>query len=180
MQNDDLEKLKFPIGRFSVPESITADQRQQWINSIKKLPNELLAMTETWNVGQWKTPYRPGGWTAQQLVHHIADSHMNSLIRFKLGLTEDNPTIKTYDQDAWAQMSDVASLPASVSLKIIDGVHKRFVNILENMSDKDFQKNIFHPEMKKNISLEKMLALYGWHSDHHYMHLKNLKKVSGW
>lgn len=179
MQHDDLEKLKYPIGRFLVPETITAHHRKQWIESIQKLPNELVALTETWNIGQWKTPYRPGGWTAQQLVHHIADSHMNSLMRFKVGLTEENPTIKTYNQDAWAKMNDV-TLPASVSLKIIDGIHQRFVNVLQNMTVEDFQRHIFHPEMNKKITLEKMLALYGWHSDHHYTHLKNLKKSSGW
>ena len=175
-----LEQLKYPIGRFEAPETITSEDRKKWISSIQKLPQELLAMTESWNVGQWKTPYRPGGWTAQQLVHHIADSHMNSIIRFKLGITENNPTIKPYDQDAWAHMHDVAELPASVSLQIIDGVHQRFVYVLNNMSDDDFKRTIFHPEMNKTISLEKMLALYGWHSDHHYMHLKNLKKSRSW
>lgn len=180
MQNLELEKLKYPIGRFSIPNTITVDQRKQWIEAIKKLPHELVAMTQTWNVGQWKTPYRPDGWTAQQLVHHIADSHMNSLLRFKIGLTEDTPTIKTYDQDAWVKLKDVESLPAAVSLNIISGIHQRFVMVLENMSDEDFKRKVFHPEMNKNISLEEMLALYGWHSDHHYMHLKNLKKASGW
>jgi len=180
MSTQDLEKLKFPIGRFVKPETTTAEQRASWIEAIRKLPGDLEAMTETWNVGQWKTPYRPEGWTAHQLVHHIADSHMNSLIRFKLGLTEDNPTIKPYDQAAWANMEDVSALPANVSLQIINGVHQRFVHVLQNMSDDDFKRTIFHPEMNKSIALDKMLALYGWHSEHHYMHLKNLKKSRAW
>jgi hypothetical protein len=180
MLPEEFEKLKYPVGKFMFPESTTAEQRAAWIESIRKLPGELEAMTESWNVGQWKTPYRPEGWTAHQLVHHIADSHMNCFIRFKLGLTEDNPTIKPYDQGAWAEMKDVSALPAAVSLQIINGVHQRLVHVLKNMSDDDYKRTIFHPEMNKVIGLDKMLALYGWHSDHHYMHLKNLKKSREW
>ncbi|MBT8232379.1 MAG: putative metal-dependent hydrolase [Saprospiraceae bacterium] len=180
MTVDNLESLKYPIGRLKVPEKVTPEDRSNWIAAIERLPSSLEALTGHWNVGQWHTPYRPGGWTAHQLVHHIADSHMNSLLRFKLGLTEDNPTIKPYDQDAWVKMKDVSNLPASVSLQIIDGIHKRFVNVLNNMSDNDFKRTIFHPEMNKTLDLNFMLALYGWHSDHHYMHLKNLSKSEGW
>lgn len=177
---EQLEFLKYPLGRFKSPDKITSDDRRQWIKSIETLPASLKRLTESWNNNQWNTPYRPGGWTARQLIFHISDSHMNSLLRFKLGLTEDCPTIKPYDQDAWVNMSDVSQLSPHVSLELIDGIHQRFSNVLNNMSNDDFHRDIFHPELNKKMSLEKMLALYGWHSEHHLAHLKNLSKTQGW
>jgi uncharacterized damage-inducible protein DinB len=177
---DSLEFLKYPIGKFVMPKTNTKSQRSAWINAIKVLPLSLRNEIATWSAEQFNTPYREGGWTVKQLIHHIADSHMNSIIRFKLGLTEDNPTIKPYDQDKWVDLADVKELDASVSLGIIDGVHLRLVCLLNNMTDADFKKTIFHPEMKKSLSLGNLLALYGWHSAHHLAHITELKKRNNW
>ena len=172
-----MEILKYPIGQFNLPETIDKSKRNEWIKSIERLPESLKTAAEGWSDEQFNTPYREGSWTVKQLIHHIADSHMNSLIRFKWGLTEDSPTIKTYDQSAWANLQDVRILDAKVSLDLISALHLRFVALLKNMSLEDFSRTIFHPEMKKHISLEQLLALYGWHSEHHLAQILQLKKL---
>lgn len=175
-----MESLKYPIGKFVSPGNISLEDRQKWINSIGSLPERLKNAVNSWDEEKFNTPYRPGGWTVRQLIHHLADSHMNSIIRFKLGLSEENPKIKTYKQDAWANQYDVSGLPASVSLELLDALHQRFTHLLQHMSDDDYQKTIYHPEMNKSISLEKLLALYAWHSEHHLAHILNLKKEKAW
>ena len=176
----DLEKLKYPRGRFSYPETSSIDDRSIWIHSIETLPSKISEVTNGFSETQWNTPYRPEGWTVKQLVHHIADSHMNSFVRFKLGLTEDNPTIKPYRQDAWVRMQDVEQLPAKISLNILENLHMRFTLVLKNMTEEDFARTIYHPEMEKSLSLAAMLALYGWHSEHHLAHITNLIERENW
>ncbi len=175
----DIQKLKFPIGEFSPLENYTMEQIDSYIKDIEALPLRLRKEVENLSDDRLDTPYRPDGWTIRQVVHHIPDSHMNAFIRFKLTLTEDNPVIRPYYEDRWANLSD-AKMPAEVSLNLTEAVHKRWVNILENMSLEDFEKKYMHPEYKKTFSLNEALHLYSWHCKHHLAHITELKKRMGW
>lgn len=179
MDKDTLEKLRYPIGKFIVPENYTTETRQESIAALKALPAQLAETTSNMSEEQLDVPYREGAWCSRQIVHHLADSHMNSFIRFKLALTEDNPKIKAYDQDSWAKGTD-AKLPIKYSLDILSGVHARLVNVMENMSSEDFGKTLYHPEYDKNLSLDFMGALYGWHCKHHHTQIIELKERQGW
>lgn len=172
------EDLRFPIGKFDKSIEITAKIRQQLTHIIAELPEKINSATKSLSDAQLDTPYRPGGWTVRQTVHHIADSHLNSFIRFKLALTEDVPTIRPYFEDRWAELAD-SRMPIDVSIKIIEGIHARWTNLLESMSEKDFNKQLNHPDSGV-WTLEKMLALYGWHSRHHTAHITNLLERNNW
>ncbi|MCU1289921.1 MAG: hypothetical protein JWN60_2150 [Acidobacteria bacterium] len=174
MTND----LKFPIGKYDPARQITPELRRAYIRSIRDLPEYINSAIADLNTEQLDTPYRPGGWTVRQTVHHIADSHLNSYCRFKLALTEDAPTIRPYHEDRWAELSD-SLMPPEVSLKIIEGVHARWAVLLESMSDEDFKRKLIHPETGE-WSLENMLGLYDWHGRHHAAHIANLRERSGW
>jgi len=178
MQN--IELLKYPIGNYSIPETVSEDKKLACISSIKKLPYDLEKSLSGLSQEQVDTPYRPEGWTVRQLIHHIADSHMNAFTRFKLGMTEDKPTIRPYDQEAWCNMSDAGNLEPSASIDIIRGIHRRWAHVLESMTAEDYQRTIFHPEMKKEISLLQLLTMYGWHSDHHLAHVTGLIERNNW
>ena len=168
--------LRFPIGKFAPAEYVL---REENINTMGNLPGNLTAAVEGLNDEQLDTPYRPEGWTLRQTVHHIADSHINTLCRFKLALTEDEPpTIRPYYEDRWAELPD-SQLPVGVSLAIVDGVHTRLVEILRNMSEEDFAREFVHPETGK-WTLEKALALYAWHSRHHTAHITRTREMNGW
>jgi len=167
-----MEALKFPIGRFSAPTEMTSTQLSSFVKVIEDFPALLKAETDKLSEVQLDTAYRPGGWTVRQVVHHCADSHMNSFIRFKLALTEDSPTVKTYEEGLWADMVDVLNSPLEPSIKILGGVHLRWVLLLKSMSEADFEKTFFHPEKKKTVSLYETTALYSWHSMHHLGHVK--------
>jgi hypothetical protein len=168
--------LRFPIGKFDIA---AFGSREENIGTLAMLPANLRVAVEGLTDGQLETPYRPEGWTLRQTVHHIADSHINTLCRFKLALTEDEPpTIRPYYEERWAELAD-SRLPVSVSLGIIDGVHARLVEVLRNMVDEDFQKQFVHPETG-NWTLEKALALYAWHSKHHTAHITGMRERSGW
>jgi uncharacterized damage-inducible protein DinB len=166
---------RFPIGKF---DPNAAGTRADSIQTIKDLPSNLVKAVEGLNDPQLDTPYREGGWTLRQTVHHVADSHINSLCRFKLALTEENPTIRPYDEARWAELADSA-MPVDVSLKIIEGVHERWAALLESMSGADFQRILQHPESGE-FTLEKMLGLYAWHSRHHTAHIANARERNGW
>jgi hypothetical protein len=172
----DIEKLRYPIGKFSAPGSVTESDKQGWVRDIEELPflyrNELHHATEE----MLNEVYKPGGWTARQVVHHVADSHMNAYIRFKLALTEENPTIKPYLESKWAELDDSRLAPPEISLAILDAVHKRWVLVLRNMNVSDFDKTFFHPESKKVTSLATALAMYSWHGRHHLEHLRIIKR----
>jgi len=172
------EDLRFPIGKFDKSIEITAEIRQQLTQIIAELPEKINSATKSLSDAQLDTPYRPGGWTVRQTVHHIADSHLNSFIRFKLALTEDVPTIRPYFEDRWAELAD-SRMPIDVSIKIIEGIHARWTNLLESMSEKDFNKQLNHPDSGV-WTLERMLALYGWHSRHHTAHITNLLEKNNW
>ena len=169
--------LRYPVGKFEWSGE-SREQRQRAIRDITDLPTKLRVAVIGLKEQQLETPYRPGGWNARQVVHHVADSHMNSYIRFKLALTEDTPSIKTYDEKLWAETADM-QVPIEVSLTLLDNLHARWVTILRSMSDADFQRKLRHPEMGE-LTLEKTVALYGWHCRHHVAHINNLRERMGW
>jgi hypothetical protein len=173
------EDLSFPIGKY-VPQPFSDTQLREWINDIKYLPQHLENAVLNLDEAQLNTSYRPGGWTVKQLVHHVADSHMNAYIRFKLGLTEDNPTIKPYDQDKWAEMSDTKNLPINISLTILHAVHLRWSEILKNIKPEEWDRTVVHPEHGKQMSLYYLLGMYAWHSKHHTAHVTGLRERNGW
>jgi DinB superfamily len=170
MENIDLEKLKYPIGKFAKPESYTADLLKNWKNTIAEFPNMVKKTTENLGESQLNTPYRPQGWTIRQVVHHCADSHMNAFIRFKLALTEEVPTIKPYEEQLWAEQADY-KLPLEASLKILEGLHYRWNVLLESMNETDFENQYIHPATGKKLDLYFMLGLYDWHCRHHLAHI---------
>lgn len=175
----DIEFLKYPIGKFQKPAAISYDLIQDAIALIKSFPAHIFTAVSPLSVVQLDTPYRPGGWTVRQLVHHCADSHMNAFIRFKLALTEENPTIKPYDEAAWAKLAD-ADLPIESSLNIIKAMHLKWGVVLDSMKDGDFKKKYFHPEKKQSQELAEIVLLYAWHSQHHLSHVQHLILREKW
>jgi uncharacterized damage-inducible protein DinB len=170
---------RYPIGKFERIESVDTAKRAAFIEAIRDLPNKMNEAVAGLSDEQLDTPYRDGGWTLRQTVHHVADSHINSFCRFKLALTEDEaPTIRPYYEDRWAELPD-SKVPVEVSLKIIDGLHSRWASLLESMTDDDFKRQFVHPETGK-WALEQVLALYSWHSRHHTAHITELRKSNGW
>lgn len=167
------KSLSYPIGKFECPEHITDELLQQAINDIHELPQRLQAAVKNRNNNQLDTPYRPGGWTIRQLVHHIADSHMNAFTRFKLALTEDNPTIKPYQEAQWAEMSDYKDVPVQVSLHLILPLHFRWTALLQSMTVADFARTYYHPEDEQTVRLDHATLMYSWHSRHHLQHVLN-------
>jgi hypothetical protein len=163
----EMEVLRYPVGRYESLVVVSAAERAVWIQELRQLPAQVRAAAAAANLEQ---AYRPGGWTARQVVHHVADSHMNSFIRFKLALTEEVPMIKPYDEARWADLADMA-LPVEVSLALIDGIHTRWLAVLEAMSEADFSRKFRHPEIGE-IDLNYALGLYAWHGRHHLGHLK--------
>jgi uncharacterized damage-inducible protein DinB len=178
----DLETLRFPIGPFSRPASSMSGIRAAHIQTLRLLPERMHAAVEGLNDAQLDTPYREGGWTVRQVVHHVADSHANAYIRFKLALTEDWPTIKPYEEAEWARLPD-SQLPVDLSLSWLTSLHLRWVTILESLTEADFQRGYIHPASTENggrTSLADALALYDWHSRHHTAHITNLRQRMGW
>jgi uncharacterized damage-inducible protein DinB len=172
------DDLRFPIGEFTRDSERSSESRKNHVRVISELPARLVEAVKGLTDEQLDTPYRPGGWTVRQTLHHVADSHANSLIRFKLALTEDNPTIRPYYEDRWAELPD-CNLPIDVSLKMIEGIHARWTALLRGMSDADFDKKFIHPETGE-WKLDDALALYAWHAKHHTAHINNLAEREGW
>ena len=171
---------RYPIGTFSLPESPTPQQAAGWIEDVAAAPAALRAAVKGLDDRHLATPYREGGWTVKQLVHHVADSHMNAYIRFKLALTEDTPTIKPYDEAAWANLDDSRTIPISVSLDLLDAVHIRWVAVLRAMSGEQMQRGFVHPEKGRTMRLDTALALYAWHGKHHIAHITALRERERW
>jgi len=169
------EKLRYPIGKFIVPEVYTEDNIAQWKNDIKVLPGLITQAVAGLTDEQLETPYRPDGWTIRQVVHHVADSHLNSIIRFKWAMTEDNPTIKAYHEDLWAKLGDY-KLPLEPSLKMLEGIHARLTALFESFTDADWNRTFIHPESGATILLKRNLALYSWHGRHHLAHIEQAKQ----
>ena len=175
-----MEDLQYPIGRFKSPDVVTDVQLKSYINDIRYLPNLIEIAVQDLDTWQLDTPYRPGGWTVAQVVHHLADSHMNAVIRFKLALTEDAPVIKPYDEAAWANLPDVQHTPVNVSLTILFALHTRWVHLMEHLTPADWQRTFVHPEHGKTFGLKTIAGMYAWHGRHHLAHVVNLKERENW
>ena len=173
------EELQYPIGRFQKPQTTDADQRIAWIEDLERFPAQLRAATGDLDAQQLDTPYRPGGWTVLQLIHHMADSHINGYVRFRLALTEPAPVIKAYNEKTWAELPDARTASMEISLSLVENVHARLVRLLRSMTEEDFMRTYRHPETGES-SLGASLALYAWHSRHHLAHIENLKRRNGW
>jgi uncharacterized damage-inducible protein DinB len=171
--------LRYPIGKFERPETITESQRRDFIDAIAATPARLASAVAGLTPAQLDTPYRPGGWTVRQLAHHVPDSHMNAYVRFKLALTEDVPTIKPYEEARWAELGDTATTPVETSLALLENLHKRWVALLRSMAPADWARQFRHPELGP-MNLDQTLALYAWHSKHHVAHITALRERSGW
>lgn len=175
----DIDDRRYPVGRYCPPAEIGERERLDWIKELEALPGNLRAAVDGLSDDNLDTPYRPGGWTVRQIVHHLPDSHLNSYTRFRLALTEQNPSIKPYAQAAWAELPDAKAAPIDASLRLLDGLHRRWVMLLRDLSDKDFQRTFQHPEQGQ-IALDWTLGLYAWHSRHHVAQILALRQRSGW
>ena len=171
--------LRYPIGKFKFPETVSPEDRLKFIDQIDATPARLRAAIAGLSPEQLETPYRPGGWTVRQVVHHVPDSHLNSYVRFKLALTEEEPIIKPYHEDRWAELADSRAVPVEVSLALLDSLHRRWVALLRSLAPNDWARTFRHPELGL-VSLDKNLALYGWHGRHHEAHITNLRERMGW
>ncbi|TCJ81893.1 UNVERIFIED_ORG: putative damage-inducible protein DinB [Bacillus cereus] len=173
-----MNDLRYPIGQFTYKRPITEEMIDTWIQEIEDLPDELTKAIKDLDQKQLDTPYRVGGWTVRQVVHHVVDSHMNSYIRFKLALTEKNPTIKPYKEEKWAELPD-SKLPVDVSLVMLDSLHKRWVNLLYSLELEDLGKTFNHPDTGET-KLAAAIGLYAWHGRHHTAHITSLRKRLNW
>lgn len=180
MTDLELEPLKFPIGRQAKYDQMSPEQRAQCIDDLAQLPERLVAAVENLTDIQLDTPYRPEGWTVRQVVHHLADSHMNGFIRAKLMLTEDFPTVKPYKEALWAELVDSKNLPIASSLQIISAVHYRWVVLLNALTEADLSLKYYHPQYEKEVTMLEYLGLYSWHSNHHLAHITRLKERMEW
>ena len=167
-----LSDLQYPIGKFNCPEIISMDQVNNWIQEIETLPVRIETLIKGFTEDQLETSYRPGGWNARQLIHHIHDSHHNGYIRFKWALTEDNPTIKAYNEQKWAELFDSKTAPIQLSLDVIKALHAKWVYFLKGLDDKDLKRAFIHPEGNVSISLAEDIGIYAWHGNHHLAHLE--------
>ena len=175
-----MEALRYPIGTFTPPETISDEKLKEWITILEVLPAQLRDMVSEMKDEQLDTPYRPEGWTVRQVVHHVADSHHHSYIRFKWALTEDNPTIKPYLEKEWTNLPDLKGMPVEWSLKHLEAVHYKLVRLLRSLSDAQLERTFIHPDGNKTISSRQNVGRYAWHGMHHYMHIANLVKREGW
>jgi len=171
--------VRYPIGKHQmVP--FSQEEKEARLADILFLPRMLEYAVLNLNDDQIQTPYREGGWTVNQVIHHVADSHMNAFIRFKLGLTEDNPTIKPYIQSAWGETADVTAVPVNLSITLLHSLHHRWYELLKTITDEQWERTIFHPEQERKISLWELLLIYAWHGKHHAAHVTNLREQMGW
>lgn len=167
-----MEHLQYPIGKFEFGKSYTALDNQKHIEAIEHFPAKLKAIASQFTEEQLNKTYRPNGWTAKQVIHHLFDSHVNAYIRVKLALTETAPTVKPYAEALWADLEDGRHAPVASSIALIEALHQRWVYLLKTLTTEDFQRTYFHPEYKRTFQLNELLALYAWHGEHHYGHLK--------
>lgn len=177
--NDTLEKLKYPIGRFQLPKSVTQEDIEDGIETLKNLPAEISRLLTPLLDKQLDYQYRPDGWNIREVVHHCADSHMNSLIRFKLALTEDQPVIKPYKEDVWSTLNDYKDYNLEASLIILKGVHQKLVRILSDLEDDGFSRTFVHPEHSQVFRIDQALMMYSWHSRHHLAHIEQALRFNG-
>jgi uncharacterized damage-inducible protein DinB len=174
-----MSDLRFPVGKFHYDGLTSQEQQQAFLHDIAQTPAKLRSAVQGLSDAQLDTPYRPDGWTVRQVVHHVPDSHLNSYVRFKLALTEDEPTIKPYAEDRWAELADTKATPIEVSLTMLDSLHDRWVRLLRSLTPEQWNRTFRHPEMGP-MTLEKTLALYAWHGRHHVAHITELRKRMSW
>ena len=175
----EMQKLRYPIGEFEVPNQGSSTERNTWINTISEFPVEIKEHTSQLSDIELSWRYRPEGWNIRQVVHHLADSHMNGLTRFKWTLTEDNPTIKPYFEDRWSKLSDNMNLDIESSIKILEGVHERWAHLMNTMTENEWNQTFQHPEYNFQYSLFQYAANYAWHCDHHFAHIEQALKFKG-
>ena len=177
---DHAEKIRFPVGGFTIDPDITAEKRQRWLRQIAEAPERVAAAVRGLDDRQLDTPYREGGWTPRQVVHHLADAHMNGFVRFKLALTEDQPAIKTYEEDLWGETADVRQGPVAVSLRLLQALHERWMILLSSLSEDQLRRHAFNHPQRGLLSLDKAVQLYAWHAIHHSAHIAGLRARQGW
>ena len=180
MTNTELEQLKYPIGKFDCPNNITEEQIESWISILEHFPNRLENLVMDLTDKQLDTPYRPDGWTIRQVVHHLSDSHHHSYTRFKWALTEEQPVIKAYDEQDWAELQDAKTAPIEMSLQHLRAIHYKLVYLLKSLTQDDLNRYFIHPETNEEVILKQNIGIYAWHSNHHYAHIENLLKRKGW
>ena len=171
--------LAYPVGRFQRPDTIAAGDRRRYIDVLAAAPSIFRDSVQGLDDAQLDTPYRPDGWTVRQVIHHVPDSHMHSYGRFKYALTEDDPPIKAYLEEKWAELYDARTLPVAPSLQLLEGLHTRWVALLTSLSDADWKRTFRHPDLG-SMPLDITLALYAWHSRHHAAHIQGLRARKGW
>jgi uncharacterized damage-inducible protein DinB len=174
-----MEDLRYPIGKFRAEADVTDAKRRRCIEEIAGTPDRLRAAVDRLSAEQLDTPYRPGGWTVRQVAHHLPDSHLNAYVRFKLALTEAEPTVKTYDEAAWAELADARTAPVELSLTLLESLHRRWVLVLRSLSPLDFARTFRHPEWG-TVTLDWYLQQYAWHGRHHVAHITSLRERKGW
>lgn len=174
------DSLRYPIGTFTAPEQVSENERQQYIVELAQLPQRIAEAVEELSDMQLNTPYRDGGWTVRQVVHHLPDSHLNAYARFRLALTEDNPTIRPYREDQWAELGDAKRARIEPSLQLLTSLHQRWVMLLQSLTDEDFARTFVHPQHDATFRLDVALANYAWHGHHHLAHITTLKERKGW
>ncbi|HXG71935.1 MAG TPA: putative metal-dependent hydrolase [Gemmatimonadaceae bacterium] len=172
--------LKYPVGKFDFDAPISEADHPRLIDEIAATPGALRAAVKGLSRDQFETRYRPGGWTVKQVVHHVPDSHMNAYTRFKLALTEDEPTIKPYDEAKWAELPDSQKVAAEVSLRMVEAIHERWVSLLRSMDSADFRRGFHHPDHGRVLTLQRVLGMYAWHGRHHVAHITTLRDREGW
>jgi len=180
MESKELEQLRYPIGKYKIPNPITDKHLSEWISILEHLPAQFEAMAIGLTEVQLDTPYRPGGWTVRQVIHHVSDSHHHSYVRFKWALTENNPIIKPYFEKEWAQLFDTRTAPIQMSLDHLKAVHFKLVYLLRGLSKEQLLRTFTHPEGHEVTSLEENIGRYAWHGSHHLAHIKNLIHREGW
>jgi len=173
------ENLRYPIGKYE-PQEYSDELKQVWLNDIRFLPQSLELSITNFDEAQMNATYREGGWTVKQVVHHVADSHINAYCRFKLGLTEENPTIRPYEEKLWAELKDTALVPVNISITLLFALHARWHLLLNEMTLEDYNRTVFHPEHKRNFTLWNLLGMYAWHGKHHVAHIQSLRERMGW
>lgn len=172
MNNEELARLRYPIGQFEVPENIDNEQIKIWIDELETLPERIRKSVQELSEADLERPYRPGGWNLRQLVHHIADSHHHSYVRFKWALTEENPTIKPYDEKAWSELPDALTAPIHLSLDHLEIIHKKLVLLLKSLSQGQLQRTFVHPDTNQATTVAENIGRYAWHGNHHLAHIQ--------
>ena len=175
----DTPDLRYPIGKFQFPQTVSTDDRARFIREIAEAPLNLRDAVKGLDESQLNTPYRPGGWTIRQVIHHVPDSHMNSYVRFRWALTEENPDIKAYHEDLWAELPDAKTAPVEVSLRLLESLHSRWVGLLRSLAEQDWQRTFKHPALGP-VRLDQNAALYAWHGRHHTAHITGLRQRMNW